>query len=436
MATLTTKKQARYVRGPDGVYKRETPTTSSNNAANPAAPDPLVEKLIDELVECGYQVEDPLRTLPNAATSQQTEPAGITTPSIANIANVANIATSNPNSNSNSNPMSDSDLAARQKIVDLIVPAPTTLASLLQAYRNWLARFPVEKFMEWSLPFFLGMATMYTLLAAQPMLLYYGGVVALGLKLLFIYGTFFVGICWKAGWIKIDSWRLWGESSYGLFALGILPSAPVSPLAGTATLAQNTEAPAHIATSGVTAKAPEDIDEDLPSPNTERLREVRPFIPPLREEPELPRPRILRVSTDIKDTKSRFRTRMSPVRLARDNRRHSSASLGSHSDHRDPYRDVRDQYTKVREFRDLKGAVRDFGGERGREPKERFYKPLPPVISMNQEVDYETDLPLVHEVKLKSLETDDPFALDRLNTKKSVLGTRANYLKFLSNVES
>lgn len=463
MATLTTKKQARYVRGPDGIYRKEEPKVLDLVAPPPSSStEESVEKIIDELIECGYHVEDPLRTLPNAATSQHKadsttretentahlsaenkklnlgynpfglnksqEPSNsitvntgsVTSPNIA----VDTSANTHSRASSYSSPLTETmtpmdELIQRQKIVDLVVPEPGTVATLMVWYRLWLARFPVEKFMEWSLPFFLGMATMYTLLAAQPMLLYYGGVVAYGLKLFFIYGTFFVGLCWKAGWIKVDLWKLWGET-LGIFLksannveLGAAPDqkVAVSPLATSPQLSH-----AHMAANhpGVESTPTEVVSE--------RLRDVRPFIPPLREEPELVRPRVARVSTDL--NKPRHRTKMSPVRLSRDDRRHSSASLDRP---KDPYRDVRDQYTKVREFRDMNGAVRDF-----KEPKERFYKPLPPVASMPHDLD--ADLPMVNEVKLKSLEQES--LLERLNTKKLVLGTRANYLRFLQNVDN
>lgn len=467
MATLTTKKQARYVRGPDGIYRKEEAKVL--DMVTPPAADESVEKIIDELIECGYHVEDPLRTLPNAATSQHkadystretentahlsaenkklnlgynplglnksAEPTTTTTASIPRSSpitgttvspNIAADTTANTHSraSSYSNPLTETmmpmdELLQRQKLVDLVVPDPGTVATLMVWYRLWLARFPVEKFMEWSLPFFLGMATMYTLLAAQPMLLYYGGVVAYGLKLFFIYGTFFVGLCWKAGWIKVDLWRLWGET-LGIFLrsaenaeLGAVSEQRVagSPLATSPQLSHATMAANHTSTENTPTEAV-----------SERLRDVRPFIPPLREEPELVRPRVARLSTDL--NKPRYRTKMSPVRLSRDNRRHSSASLDRP---KDPYRDVRDQYTKVREFRDMNGAVRDF-----KEPKERFYKPLPPVVSTPHDLD--ADLPMVNEVKLKSLEQES--LLERLNTKKLVLGTRANYLRFLQNVDN
>lgn len=199
--------------------------------------------------------------------------------------------------------------------------------------------------------------------------------------------------------------------------------------------------------------------------------EVAPF-PPFHHSPPgvKERPRVQRVGTD---TREQSRKSRQVHTYLSEERRHSSASLPGREVYRDayrdayrdrsrddpyrdrlrddryrdsirvrddPYKDVRDLYRDQRDYRDYRDN-RDLKGAKYRDPRvPKFYKPLPPVIKMpNKEINHEADLPLVHEVKLKNLDQEPQYDLDRLGTvlsKKSVLGTRANYLRFLSNVEN
>lgn len=450
MATTTARKAARYVRGSDGVYRRKTNDDGSSSLSQFGDQDSqelLVDKLINELIDCG-PVEDPLRnplrTLPNAETHQHQNTSGsslpdtirkgqLGTPSMDSFFQVSTNA---------------SNLTVGQNNVDQVVSEHRALASIEQC-RHWLSGIPLEKVLDWGIPFGLGMVSMYVLQAMLPTLLHYGGVAAHCLKLVLLYGVFTLAVLWYFGVIKLTSLRDWHGNAtkttsdfFGKFS--VLAEPQVSPVPVSSKIKPEiVGSDFHSVTDigSISSSLPKTAPQDSPeSVISDRLVQVRPFIPPHREiSPERPgpgRPRVRRISTDIKDVgKSKFRSRFSPVRLSRDGRRHSSASLGGYKETNDAHRDTH-------EFKDINGDIRGLSRDaRDFKDANKFYKPLPPVIKMQpRDFSHESDLPLVYEVKLKSLEDEDPnyAALDRLGTvmsKKSVLGTRANYLKFLSNVD-
>lgn len=141
-----------------------------------------------------------------------------------------------------------------------------------------------------------------------------------------------------------------------------------------------------------------------------KLTNVRPFIPPRRDSAESrpTQPVLNKYHTSdglATARKNRFRLRLPEREKPEDPRRHSSASLEITS-------------------------------------KEK-QKPLPPLKLTRRPPDLE--LPLVHEVKLKSrfdqqledlqFEAARLGRLDTLLSKQSMLGTRANRRTFLSNVD-
>lgn len=446
MATITTKKHARYVRDSDGVYRRKTDDEIVTTTNTKSGHEELVNELINELMDCG-QIEVPLvpvRPPPNPETHQQTgpgaptgAPSSHTAPSHTTSAAAMNVAPSERSAASGL-----TRLFALPKIPDLFSMAQT---------QDLLQKYPVERILGWVIPFVLGMATMYVLEVMKPTLLHYGAIAARGMTLVLLYGVFALGVLWYAGVIKLASLTDW-HSSTSKSALGMLGRnsapeqaslAPTSPISPTAQVRPRLADPGDVAS--INSSVPSVLSRERPVERVASARtvEVRPFIPPIREKsPEdtvAGRPRMPRVSTDIKDPKQKMRSRFSPIRLSKEGRRHSSASLGGYSD---PYRDTRDQFRDGR-GNDMYGDSKKLhrGSRESVSSPAKFYKPLPPVIKMAPENHtHEADLPLVYEVQLKSMEQEDPEydALKRLGTlmsKQSVLGTRANYLKFLSNVD-
>lgn len=438
------KKQARYVRGANGVYQR-----LSDDVQNPHNPtSDLVDGLINELIECGYLVEDP-RGLPKVVTHQQSDIISLSS----GISNNSKLKLSANDSASTYSTMGDdvSEIGARLNIMAQMIPELRTLIYMVSELRQRLGGMPMERLTGSIFPFIMGMATMLALQAMQPTLVYYGGVFAYYMKLALIYGMCGGGLLWYANVFNLRLVLLWGQSLHEKYAASGSNSSKESMAEsgialpnGDSLLQENdvseNSATPNLVTIPATIPETESVAEIPAEPSWLHEVSVKPYMAPVRlQTPDAPgRPRVARINTD-KESRNKVRTRMSPVRPSRSDRRHLSASLHGYNeleaskDREKHYRDLHDMHTHDM-HRDIYSNARDpyvnvRDAYRSGLPREKVSKPLPPPVDR----DYE-DLPLVYEVQLKGL--DSP--LDRLDTvmsKKSVLGTRANYNKFLSNVE-
>lgn len=309
----------------------------------------------------------------------------------------------------------------------------------------------------------------------EPTLRYWGAMLAHYSMLALIYGIVALAVLWYSGTIKFDSWQDWQKASHHLFIVSdvdsdkdkpefpnskgvdpvLVPSLQDPPTVNAAlrmspdispTTTSRNHSPVRDAAQVKAIPKDSKLSYEK-SPNAlihPQECEVTSFAPFQHTPTSVKeRPKVQRVSTDIRE-KPRSKSKFKPGFLGED-RRHSSASLPSQKDaFRSREERLRDErYMRLNEdlYREerYKDDSRDGRDHRGKYARaSRLYKPLPPVIKMpTKEIDYDSELPLAYEVKLKNLDLDH-YDLDRLGTvmsKKSVLGTRANYQKFLSNVE-
>lgn len=456
------KKLARYVRGPDGIYRR----LSQDPAPTlPSSSTELVDDIINELIDCGQILPDPVHLLPNPATHQQdlkfpakTLAALLVPPNSPPVLPLATMPFQNGSRDSfdTASTPDSSDLETLSTTDSHVAPQLPALVSMLRHCRRSLYSVPLDRYVQWIFPFLLGMATMYILQMMEPTLRYCGVVLAHYLKLALIYGIIAFAVVWYSGAVSFDSWSsaaafdflkdrevdlphssnmkevnpaplLLHQKSEWNEPRKSSPTRQRSPVRGSARVKVPVGPTSSEKPSTTTTIHPEEC-------------EVTSFTPFQHIPSERPRPQ--RVSTDIRE-KPRLKSKVLPVFLGKD-RRHSSASLPGSTDASRGYKEERNEVRfKDDAYRDIREAFRN--GQQHRDKSrdartQKSFKPLPPVIKMpTSDVNSDSDLPLAYEVKLKSLDDDSRHGLDRLGTvmsTKSVLGTRANYLKFLSNVEN
>lgn len=482
---VKTIKLARYVRGPDGIYRRPSDvsvlTIESTNSSNP--PDDL-----NELFDCGPIVPDPMHALPNPATHQQERDVPAT-----NADAPAPVSNSPPDSLLTGMPPASvpppsfnagikSDTPNLEKPSPNHVISPWTILPVVQYYSQRLSGLPVKRHLPHVVLFFLGMTTLYVLQAMEPTLRYWGAMMAHYAMLALIYGIVALAVLWYSGTIKFDSWQDWQKATHHLFIVSdvdsdkdkpeypkdepqvpkdngvdpVLVPSPQDPPTVNAAMRMSPDISPTTASRNLSpvrdaaqVKVPKDsklsyekVPNALIHPQECEVTSFAPFQHTPTSVKE--RPKVLRVSTDIRE-KPNAKSKLMPGFLGED-RRHSSASLPTQKDtfrsREERLRDERYMRLNENSYREqrYKDDSRDGRDHRDRYVRaSRLYKPLPPVIKMpTKEIDYDSELPLAYEVKLKNLDLGH-YDLDRLGTvmsKKSVLGTRANYQKFLSNVEA
>lgn len=459
--TVPNKKLARYVRGPDGIFRRlsEDPAPTV-----PSIATELVEDIVNELIDCGQILPDPVHLLPNPATHQHDQAFPVKTPAALLAPNSLPVLplTAMPFENGSrdsfdaASKSDSSDFETASTIESHVAPHLQNIVSMLRHFRRSLYSVPLDRYVQWIFPFLLGMATMYVLQMMEPTLRYCGVVLAHYLKLALIYGVIAFAALWYSGTVSFDSWSAADFDFFKARVVDLSHSAKINKVnAAPVLLHQESEwseprksSPTRLRSPvrrAARLKVPVDPNFSSEKPSTTttihpeecEVTSFTPFqhIPSARPIPQ-------RLSTDIRE-KPRLKSKMLPVFIGKD-RRHSSASLprstdasrGYKEDYNegrfkdDSYRDVRDPFRNGQEYRDKSRDART----------QKFLKPLPPVIKMPaNDIHGDSDLPLAYEVKLKNLDQDSRYGLDRLGTvmsTKSVLGTRANYLKFLSNVEN
>lgn len=393
MTSITTKK-AVYVRGPNNIYRRKTEPIYllADTDSELAAHKKQVDRTLDDLMVCGF-VE------PTAAATVVSDGKQL------------------DNSWTKSRAESTSELRGISDIRKFMASLSRPKFALGSA-PEMLSGVSSMGIVGFLAPFVLGMATTLVLQRLQPTIFYYG---AIGLRLLkfgLLYLAILLAVCWYFGAMDIASWRTKVVSAFQPVSLqGASDHPRVSPHS-TPQLEPVLE-------------VQEKRRSRSPSPKrkpVERVTNVRPFATPLRNDrsstdaADLRAQTLLKFNSDItrdKDSRPRSRPESTrPIHRPEFKTRHTT----------DPY---------------IKGAPGSRRHSALSLESDRSSKPLPPVMPQ------EADLPMVNEVRLLSLEDDDDahddefesasLQLDRQGTafsKRSVLGTRANYLRFLANVNN
>lgn len=391
MSNVTTKK-AVYIRGPNNVYRRKTEPfyLLADADSELAAHKKQVDQTLDDLMVCGFVEPKPVAT----GVSDGKQPDEPWT---------------KPRLQSTGELRGFSDL---RKFMISLSPPKFGLGNASEM----LSGVSTQRVFGFLAPFVLGMGTTLALQRLQPTLFYYGAIGFRLLKFGLLYLAILLAVCWYFGAIDMASWKT---------KLAVVIQAEALP-------EDHPQVSSHSAPLlEPVLEVKEKRRSRSPSPKrrpVERVTNVRPFTTPLRSDrtsvdtPDLRAQTLLKFNSDLareKDSRPRSRPESTrPVHRPEFKTRHTT----------DPY---------------IKGVSDSRRHSALSLDSERSSKPLPPVMPR------EADLPMVNEVRLLSLEDDNDgfdngfesasLQLDRQGTtlsKRSVLGTRANYLRFLANVNN
>lgn len=385
----SSKKRQVYVRGPNNVYRRKDHSGDS-------ASDPVAVSSANELTALGFRLANPSLPLRDPHHQQSAH-----NHSLADLHFTSD--TSLPETLSGST--SASNLLSPSLLPTDPVLRRASNISLMPA--NGFSFTPPgrETLSDKGIPFVLGMISMYVLQKSEPLISHYLGVLFGLLKVLLLWGVVSGAALWYSGKLSMDTIEnLKSQALRSNFSLLALTAAAAAP---------ETANPDVDVPSGASLPTRHRLPirrgrRNLPTkssfPENETHSEetnVRPFVTPLRRMITDPKLKLARDLTRAEDDARALKSgRSSPVRSNMvDHRRHSASSL------------------------DLTMKIN---------------KPLPPVQA---ETSRDAELPLVYEVKLRSLHDEEVgsskpelLRLETIMSKKSVLGTRANYSKFLANV--
>lgn len=428
-------KRAVYVRGPNNVYRRVdvAPSINSADSADMRQRKEEVDDILNELMECSFQVQD----LPDRASGQQPvvrrrdlAPAAPREPSLLPRRRPAVLSSASYSGASTldhepSAPPPPDLLAYADPEPE---PAPEMPVVRQRVRRPRTAYVSVDTLFAKGVPFVLGMLTTYMLQVLLPGITYYLSAALGFIKLSVFWIVLMAALSYYGGMWRMLSvnYRRWLASVQNRIFYDDLASSPAVPAA--------TDYPADPV---VEPALPDDIveeeyvEEPLPTPVV--TKKVTPFRPQVRAHKEPGhQPMFVRTQEPARrGMKLRLKRGSSPVLAA-------VPGLGAGVAGTTAIPNTVPAKTRG----SFLGPVPLL---RGLKDPSRFYKPLPPVIKMPPSTrgEPDPDLPLVYEVKLSSMDENDPThhhraALDRLGTvmsKKLVLGTRANYSKFLANVD-
>lgn len=404
--TSTATKKVLYVRGPNNVYRRKSHdnlSLASVDSGDLPRRKGEVDSALNDLMVCGFQVpEDPATKRAKMKTKRPS-------------------ASSSTDLTSNPDPPSPR-ISFNRSYSDL--PKISWMENLTQLLSRYLPR----SVGDFAIPYVLGIITAVVIQQKWDLLARYVRSLTYILLMGLLWAVLAAGVFWYAGMLDVSSWENITSTFASLMGLGEVPKSSSKPVnyhferrgRRNSSLDESGDAD-----SVLLSEAESDCDsrrkmrtESEPhlvrEPSPQKLTNVRPFMPPSRKDSadsKMPTQMLLnRFHSDGPNTtkKSRFRLSLPERERPKDPRRHSSASL--------------ELSTKEKQ------------------------KPLPPLhraaLAGQNTVQ---DLPLVHEIKLKSrfdqqlqaLEKNGS-SLNRLDTmlsKQSMLGTRANKKTFLSNVD-
>uniref|UniRef100_A0A0L0P396 Uncharacterized protein n=1 Tax=Candidozyma auris TaxID=498019 RepID=A0A0L0P396_CANAR len=414
MATVV-KKKAVYVRGPNGIYRKKSydaPSIISNDSELTRRKDE-VDSALNDLMVCGFQVqENPLPTTKRA--NMKTKRASPT--SSLDSTHTAEQPFRKPSSPriSFKGPFAEN--------------SPKLSTSIMERINLFSGGFTPLSAANFAIPYVLGVLTAVLIQQKWDALAQYAKMLTYLLFVGVFWAVLATAAFWYAGILTIPSWESVRDTLRNVFLRANMLSSPEKPVnyhldhRDRRTDSIDTDTGSVLLSDADSEFEPkskmrtESEPHLVREPSPQRLINVRPFVPPRRDSADsklsqVPQPLLNRFHTDGVSTakKSRFRLQLPERERPKDPRRHSSASLELTS-------------------KDL-------------------HKPLPalrkaPFVSGDSE---SLDLPLVHEVKLKSRFDEQLEALhkngegigrlDTMLSKNSMLGTRANKRTFLSNVD-
>lgn len=405
MTTTVTKKTV-YVRGPNNIYRRksyDTPSIASVDSVDLTRKKGEVDSTLNDLMVCGFQVpEDPSTKKAKMKTKRPSASSAESTASAPN----------QPPSPRISFKRSFSDLPKQTSWMDSIKSLQT--------------RFLPQSATDFVVPYALGILTAVVIQQKWDLLTRYAKLLSYLLFMCILWGALATGAFWYAGVLRISNLDDIKNTFSNLFGLGEVARSD-SPInyhydrrgrrSSSLDEVVDTE-------SVILSEYESDCDprrkmrtESEPhlvrEPSPQKLTNVRPFVPPSRRDSadsKMSSQVLLnRLQNEASTKKSRFRLGLPERERPKDPRRHSSASLELSS--KDKHKPLPSLHKTAQRSLDSSGL----------------------------------DLPLVHEIKLKSrfdqqLEAlgNDAHSLSRLDTllsKQSMLGTRANKRTFLSNVD-
>lgn len=456
---MAATKKAVYVRGPDDVFRRKDddgPVTKKQ-----------VDTFINELMECGFRVapENPepeelkrkqdLSMLMNPKKPEQghvnaefprknskLSPAPALRALSAINTDVLLATTLLPRLGSPVH-SSHSFISANDTISETIHASQSTEKSASTdnssattffdrpfAFKTQFEEFGTEKLKVWGPPFVLGMVTTYALQKMQPLLIYYGVIAAHLLKLFLVWLVFTGTVCWYFGALSLPAGTEYVQKIQDFMAL--LPiqigqktgeTAPVPPAKADEVNSRRDSADSfkHLSKK-IPAPPPKDLDENLILPTS--TVNVVPFVAPKRQT-------VHRAYTDI-----------SPGSDHKEHRKHSEAShrlfgIRKHNKRPQSASPVSQQTASGRRHSSSSLPLENDTSKMRSDSH---------VLSQSQP-DPRSELPFICEMKLRSKtesdvnrahESSQRAGLKRSGTymsQKSVLGTRANYSKFLANFD-
>lgn len=395
MATVTaSKKKLVYKQGPDGVFRLKKVDGKDSEAEGKKG----VNDYLDELIGCAYEVKLDMDKPPAPAAAA--DPTSRKLPPL----QTRHTSPANPTTG----PLSAKKLTSRR------TPLPTSSSHSVEPIETTPSAFHYESMLglRFHIPsFVLGGASSVVLVAAWPLLLRYATIVFGFAKLGLLWGVLLGAISWYCGLIKIQD-----ASTIRQLVDNFVARFRPLPV-----VVQTVEVPEYDSDDLVSVDSDmngDDISAHIPGPPSppkqvrrNTLTRVTPFkYSSPREKyssnPELPEKKSTPKLTRGFTTDPRYQRRGSGGGISAKSRRNSSQSL-------DLIRPRTNNSQDLIESGNYK------------------YKNLPSVSD---------DLPFINEVKLMSNEdmANGPGGVRRLDTmvsKKSILGTTANYSKFLANVQ-
>ncbi|EDK39430.2 hypothetical protein PGUG_03528 [Meyerozyma guilliermondii ATCC 6260] len=399
MATVTaSKKKLVYKQGPDGVFRlKKVDDKDGDGAAGGNSAKKGVNDYLNELIGCAYEVQSDLNDKPvDSAPPSSSKPPPLQT----RHTSPANPNTFTPNAKKANSKRTVSPTSSDHSIEPELPPPVVQIKSMVGLH------FHIPSFL-------LGAVSSVVLVHVWPLLAHYT-VIALGFaKLGVLWGTVLGVICWYCGLIKIQD-----ASTLRQLARNI--SSYVRPLPTTNQPRQ--ESPEYDSEDMMSVDSDVAVDESngqttTPIPPKQVRRNTLTRVTPFKyssprdkysSNPELPTdkkvaPKLNRgFTTDPRQYSRRHSSGVIPSR----SRQNSSQSLDL----------MRPRTNTSQESSDSASYK---------------HKNLPPVSD---------DLPFINEVKLISHEemaggAPDIRRSDTMMSKKSILGTTANYNKFLANVQ-
>lgn len=458
---MAATKKAIYVRGPDDVFRRKDhdgPVTKKQ-----------VDTFINELMECGFRVApenevpeelkkkqdlsllmnpklEPPATRPDFPKKNSRLPPAPALRALSAINTDVLLATTllprlgSPLHSSHSFDVThDAASETTQALQTLQATeakshseanaAVSSLIDRVNAYKTQFEQVGAEKVKAWAPPYVLGMATTYMLHKMQPLLIYYGVIAAHVLKLFLVWLVFTGAVCWYFGVLSLPAGSEYVQKLQDILAQFHIQIGQKEINEGAAALPARVDEESLRRNSADSFKhlskkipvlPPKDSEDGLILPTS--VVNVVPFVAPKRQTiqrayTDLP------TSSDHKDHRKHSEMSQRLFGIRKHSKRPQSSSpvsTGSHSGRRHSSSSLpleKDSHKMRSEMQHM----------------------LP-----QSQPDPGSELPFICEMKLRSKtegdvhESTQRAGLKRSGTymsQKSVLGTRANYSKFLANFD-